>query len=805
MFETILNRNSNNYLSRQELYDILEELPVPIITSEKDGTIRFANKEALKLGGYGNLQGKKCTDTFCRGNECTCPLNGHSSLQNTRQQFFRKDGQAVPVVKKAKSVKIGNEFFYVQFITDLTEQEKKEKELKEIIGEKVVAETKAKNESNKFEELFEGVSEAIFVVDFDGNMIRINHNACEQLGYSREELLSMNIREIIPPELKGELKNKFEDLAEKEQIVFESVHVTKQGIRIPVEVYINIVEFDGKKMALGSTRDITIRKRFQEQLVEAKKATEHNEAELKTIFNKVPSTIIIYDENSRVQRINEKGRKKFNIGAKEVKDQLLGEVLRCSHLLSGKENCGLNENCLNCPLKNYMEETIKTGKEISKKEISIDLRGNGKEETKTMLLSTAILKSNGSRTYIAALDDITERKKMEVELISAKEKAEVSEKLKTAFLNNISHEIRTPLNGLLGFLDFFEGDISEFSEEERKHFVKIMRKSGDRLINTVTDIVEASKLDSGIVDLSKNSFSLKNTIENLCSEITEKYEDHPVEFSCHIDETLENCQFETDESKLIRVIKHLIGNAFKFTKEGSVSLEIKPENGEILFNVSDTGIGISGEDLEVIFNPFRQADINLSRAFDGNGLGLTIAGKLVKFLGSELKVLSEKDKGSSFYFSLSGITGKDEMNIQEPLHQTSDVSSLQDFSGKTILIAEDDDVNYLFLEAVLSSKGCNLIHAKNGKEAVELFHSHPEIDLIIMDLKMPVMTGIEATLNIREGNKEIPVIAHSAYVMNNEKEQSLAAGCNDYLPKPVKPAELLKTAGRYLFKNYLSN
>lgn len=804
MFETLINRSNKNYISKKELYDILEEMPVPIILSEQDRTIRFANKEALKLGGYQKLQRKKCTETICRNNECTCPINGNNELQNTEQKFFRKNGKVISVIKKAKSVNFNNEHFYAQFITDLTEHHHKEKKLKEIIAEKVISEEKAKNETHKFEELFEGLCEVVFVHDFEGKIIKINQNACNQSGYSREELLSMNIRNIIAPELREESEKKLNKYPEKEQSVFESVHITREGIKIPVEVYINVVEFDGEKVVLGSTRDITIRKRFQEQLLEAKKTTEHNEAELKTIFNKVPSTIIIYDENTRVERINEKGIRKFGVDKKDVKNLSLGEVINCNHLIMGQKSCGLNKNCPNCQLKNLMKETIETGKEISKKEIAVLVQQNGNEETKTMLLSTAILKSNGNNTYIAALDDITDRKKMEEELISAKEKAELSEKLKTAFLNNISHEIRTPLNGLLGFLDFFEGDIKAFSDEERSNFVQIMRKSGDRLINTVTDIVEASKLDSGIVDFNTHLFSLEKAIDGLYNETVQKFGDHPVEFSYNIDESLKNCQLETDESKLFRILRNLVGNAFKFTNAGSISLEVKQEKGEIVFYVSDTGIGISEEDLRVIFDPFRQADIDLARAFDGNGLGLTIASKLVKCLGGELKVFSERGKGSSFYFSLPNSINIDNSGSHNPVYTDTENAKVPDLNGKTILIAEDDEVNYLFLEAVLSSKGCGLIHAKNGKEAVELFHSNTEIDLVIMDLKMPVLNGIEATIKIREKNNSIPVIAHSAYVLNNEREQSLAAGCNDYIPKPVKPTELLETIGKYLFQKHLS-
>ncbi|MFW5831136.1 MAG: response regulator, partial [Prolixibacteraceae bacterium] len=193
-----------------------------------------------------------------------------------------------------------------------------------------------------------------------------------------------------------------------------------------------------------------------------------------------------------------------------------------------------------------------------------------------------------------------------------------------------------------------------------------------------------------------------------------------------------------------------------------------------------------------------QADINMNRAFEGNGLGLTIAHKLSKILGSELQVNSEPGKGSVFSFTLPH-SGNPETTTTNAL-KNNETKSSQNLAGKTVLIAEDDEINYLFMEAVLGSAQCKLLHASNGKEAIKIFSENPNVDLIIMDLKMPVMNGIDATMKIKAMDNSVPIVAHSAYVLNNEREQSLAAGCVDYLPKPVKKEELLSTVQKHVLK-----
>ncbi len=782
-----------SYISKEQLYDMLEDIPVPIILTETDKTIRYANKKALHLGNYKWLTGKKCNETFCNDEDCLC---NNVQPENEQQFFLRNDGTKIPVFTKSHLLHFNQDNFYVNFITDLTERLEHENRLKNIIAEKSNARQDALKESKKFEAIIEGVSDAIFMHDMKGRILKVNIRACEQLGYSREELESMNLEDIVSRKIAKRPKERITNLVGNKTIVFESIHLTKNGKEIPVEIYqINVVDFEGSKVIMGTARDISLRKSYEQQLLEMKSIAENNEAELKTIFNKVPSAIVIFDDEAQVLRVNEIGKVLFGLND-DYKSQRIGDIINCSNTQNKTIKCGSGKLCAQCQLTNIFNDVIEKSVETNKKELQLQLLKNGEVADYTLLLSTAILHKNGKSKFILTLDDITDRKKMENELLLAKEKAELSEKLKTAFLNNISHEIRTPLNGMLGFLDLFENDFDQTPKEERKSFIDIMRKSGDRLVNTVTDIIEASKLDSGIIEIAHENFDLENTFSDFQEEFQNKYSSHLIQYNLQIDPKLKSSQIKTDKSKLLRVVKYLLDNAFKFTLKGSVTLEVKLFDSDLMFSVEDTGIGISPNHLKIIFEPFRQVDMELSRAFDGNGLGLTIASKLVKYLGGELLVESEPDKGSRFYFTLQNVFSEN-VKPAASVIRTSSLDSVM--TGKTILIAEDDEINYMFLQAVLEKKGCRLIHAQNGKEAVELFTKNSDIDLIIMDLKMPVMNGIDATFKIKKINNTIPVIAHSAYVLNNEKEQSLAAGCADYLPKPVKVEDLILTLEKHLF------
>lgn len=338
-------------------------------------------------------------------------------------------------------------------------------------------------------------------------------------------------------------------------------------------------------------------------------------------------------------------------------------------------------------------------------------------------------------------------------------------------------------------MDFFEDD--SLPVEKRKEFISIMRKSSDRLIETVTSIIELSKLEKGMIEIKKEKFNVCNELNNLVFDTQNKLLKPEVEFIWEFDEHLKNQVVETDKLNLVLILKHLISNAIKFTEKGHVKFRANKNKKDLVISIEDTGIGIPENELDTIFKPFRKSEDTIQKAIDGNGLGLTLAQKLANTMGGEIKVSSQLEKGSRFTLSLPNIF------VDEPV-QKNNLLSEKILRNKTVLIAEDELSNFMFLEAVLQKLGCNVLHAKNGEEAIHCGLNGQKIDLILMDLKMPVMDGFTATKKIREANQEVPIIAHSAFVLNNEQELAREAGCNDYLPKPVKPAELIKVLQKHI-------
>lgn len=251
---------------------------------------------------------------------------------------------------------------------------------------------------------------------------------------------------------------------------------------------------------------------------------------------------------------------------------------------------------------------------------------------------------------------------LEEELVKTKERAELSEKLKSAFLNNISHEIRTPLNGILGFIDFFNDDLPK---DDRQQFVAIMRKSGERLLNTVDNIIEMSKLESGILKVNKCIFNLKEALNEFNKEIKHKYSNSLIEYICSINVYEKQTLIEADRLKMFQILRNIIDNAYKFTNKGYVKLTVKQENNTLIFEVEDTGIGIRKEDRNVIFEPFRQADFNLNRKHEGNGLGLSISKQLIHLMDGELTNERVDNIGARFKCSFPDVIIPDIRNAED--------------------------------------------------------------------------------------------------------------------------------------------
>ncbi len=376
-------------------------------------------------------------------------------------------------------------------------------------------------------------------------------------------------------------------------------------------------------------------------------------------------------------------------------------------------------------------------------------------------------------------------------LQAAVEKAQESDHLKTAFLNNLSHEIRTPLNAIIGFGEFLGNP--DLDSDEQSKFVGIIQKNGFQLAGIINDIVSMATIEAGQEVLRETETNIQEVIEVVHQQYLKATNQKGLEFS--IENTLneEEAQVISDETKLTQMLGNLVGNAIKFTEKGRIKINCSLKGEQIHFTVSDTGMGIDEKHYAFIFERFRQIEPDSSKLYGGNGLGLAITKAYAELMGGEIWVESSPGKGSRFHFTIAHkpLNKKEEKTM-------SITKELEKADKKTILIVEDEYSNYFFLELMFSKMGITPIVAHNGQEAIDICKSNPEIDLILMDLKMPVLNGFEATKQIKAMRPELPIIAQTAYALSADKHKAIEAGCDDYLTKPIRKQDLMVALARYL-------
>jgi len=369
-----------------------------------------------------------------------------------------------------------------------------------------------------------------------------------------------------------------------------------------------------------------------------------------------------------------------------------------------------------------------------------------------------------------------------IEYLLAKEKAESGDKLKTAFMHNISHEIRTPLNGILGFGQLMLGE--DVSADEREAYFEILQRSSDRLMNTVTDYMDISLVASGNMEVNNKSFDPVDMLKEIYERFSKACKAKNLLLTLQTPITKSQFKFISDRELLNKVLGRLVDNAIKFTKQGDVIVGFTVKDDKPEFFVKDTGEGISPKDQVLVFERFAQADSASLRAHDGSGLGLSIAKGIVELLGGSLRLESEKGEGATFFFTVPvEMTSVENISIEE----TKSVKE----EKPLILIVEDEESNSFLIAQILDREGLAFLVATDGKQAVEACRKNPMISLVLMDLKMPVMNGFEATGVIKTLLPHLPVIAITAYALSGDKKRALDAGCDDYLSKPVSKEALL--------------
>ena len=392
---------------------------------------------------------------------------------------------------------------------------------------------------------------------------------------------------------------------------------------------------------------------------------------------------------------------------------------------------------------------------------------------------------------VGVIQDISERKLAEEEIIKAKEKAEESDKLKTAFLHNISHEIRTPMNAIVGFSTLLsEPDLDARS---RQSYVDIIMQSSNHLLLIITDIVDISNIEANLVRVDKNEININAKLKTICDLFALRANEKKLSIICETGLRDNEAIILTDGTKLVQILSNLVNNALKFTDSGYIKLEYQVKDSLLEFCVSDTGIGIHEEYQNKIFDRFYQVKNSLSEIHEGTGLGLSISKAYIELMGGKIWIKSEPGKGTAFYFTVP----YDKQVVHKPTIRENVLPDNFVFpERKKILIAEDVESNFKLLKYFLEGTNTEIIRAVNGQEAVDKCHSEKNIDLILMDVKMPVMDGHTAVRLIRETLPDIPIIAQTAYA--DDREKAIECGCNGFISKPFDRKELLDTLKEFI-------
>ncbi|MDP2338438.1 MAG: ATP-binding protein [Bacteroidota bacterium] len=390
-----------------------------------------------------------------------------------------------------------------------------------------------------------------------------------------------------------------------------------------------------------------------------------------------------------------------------------------------------------------------------------------------------------------------EKEKRAAELINAKGHAEESDRLKSAFLANMSHEIRTPMNGILGFAELLKDP--DLSSKQQLEYIRIIEKSGARMLNIINDIVDISKIESGQMKVSVSETNVNEQMEFINTFFKAEVEPKGIRLILKNSLPSSEAIIRTDREKLYAILTNLVKNAIKYTQKGFIEFGYILKQAELEFFVKDTGIGIPKHRQIAIFERFVQSDISDKRAFQGTGLGLSISKAYVEMLGGKIWVESEEGKGSIFYFTIPSNGEAEEKNdIQNVVLSEEEENQIKDLK---ILIAEDDELSKKLLTVIVKIIGKEVLKVRTGVEAIEACRNNPDIDLVLMDIQMPEMNGYEATRQIRQFNQDVVIIAQTALALTGDRELAIEAGCDDYISKPIRRDKLIELMVKYLTKH----
>jgi PAS domain S-box-containing protein len=628
----------------------------------------------------------------------------------------------------------------------------------------------------EFESLAENTPAIIAIFNRELNCQYMNPGGAKLLGKQVSELLGKHLTSFGLSETNFEKFRKvlINNFANHKRETFQADLKTESGLKhlncvVVPETYVN----GAMDTALIICEDITEKKQIKDQLVALKER-------YGLIINNLIDVIWMVDANFELEFISPGIEKLTGYSPDEYIENSIEDVF-------DEQGADSIQN-----ITKQVKQGIKTG-QIEQLQHSYTFEAQQKRKDGTTVWVEVIARPvfKEENTFVGmngVTRDIGKRKQAEFDLVAAKEKAIEADKLKSAFLANMSHEIRTPMNAIIGFTDLL--NMEDLDQTTKDEYVELINSNSMHLLKLIDDIIDISKIEAGELSVAKANVELKslfNELEQVHKAALKSKGKADVNIVNKLPDT--NITVVADPMRLQQILTNLVSNSVKFTERGIIEFGVMAhEQDFIKFYVKDTGLGMSKEKLEIIFDRFRQVEEHMNRQFQGSGLGLAISKQLVELMGGEIWVESKPNEGTVFYFTLP------HKWEGEMLNQLSEV---KEEVINNVLIVEDEDANYQLLKEMLRKRNYRLFRAFDGVEAIEIVKEE-QLDLVLMDIQLPKMDGYEATRIIKKDHPNLPIIAQTAYANYNDVVKSLDAGCNDFIAKPIKMKKLLAMIDKYL-------
>lgn len=726
-----------------------------IVNYKKEITFISANIKTLFGWEDTDLINENICKLIPQNNQTTCSEKFDLCLNNNERftfegQLKQKDGTLCDIELNCKNFLEHKSISGILInIADISDRKKAELEIRES------------------EERYRALHDASFggiAMHDQGVIFDCNHGLEEITGYAREELLNMNGLLLIAKDYRDLVRKNIETGYTE---CYEAIGERKDGQQYDLRLQGKNIPYKGKNVRIVEFRDISEQKATERKLID-------QQSLFKTMFNTIKEGIVITDIDGTIIMANESMQTIFGLDAYQLINGSIKRLFPEEEIYND-----VVKRCFNSNNNSYTHTTY--------------LHANG-EAFQGEIFGTKLYNSNGDWIgNIAVNRDITKSIKTLEDLQKAKSQAEESSRLKTEFINNMSHEVRTPMNGIIGFSEML--NMPNLSEEKRNYFIKIIQNSSEQLLRIIDDILEISILETNKLKVNYSEVCLNDLIMEIYANYDNITNEHKVPLQIKKGLSDEDSTFTSDESKLKKILNSLLANAIKYTDKGHIELGYYLENKTLKIYIKDTGSGIDPEDHELIFERFAQAEKDISQKKGGLGLGLSISKENAKLLEGEISVKSALKEGATFTLSLpfNNATSDETNNTETTQGLHSDKF--------TILVAEDEDVNYLYLEAVIDTEYKDkyiLLHAHNGQEAIDIALERNDIDLVLMDIKMPIINGHEATEKIKAEKPNLTIIAQTAYTTAKDIDAAREHGCDDFISKPINRNDLIELINKHI-------